>query len=64
MYWVKKVKYLCDYMLELEFNDGKVKVVDLSKIVGGNGIFAQLKNKDYFKEVSIDSCGNSICWNN
>lgn len=64
MHWVLKVKYLDDYKLELEFNDGMVKTVDLSKIVGGNGIFEQLKNKEYFKQVSIDSCGNSICWSN
>jgi hypothetical protein len=64
MQWVIKVKYLYDYKLELEFNDGKVKTIDFSKFVGGSGIFKPLKNLDYFKTVSIDSCGNSICWEN
>ncbi|MBM2813527.1 MAG: molybdopterin-guanine dinucleotide biosynthesis protein [Ignavibacteria bacterium] len=64
MQWVLKVKYLHDYKLELEFNDGLVKSIDLSDVVGGTGIFAPLKNIDYFKKVSIDSCGNSICWEN
>ena len=64
MHWVIKVKYLYDYKLELEFNDGKVKTINFAGIVGGTGIFEPLKNIDYVKTVSIDSCGNSICWEN
>ncbi len=64
MHWILKVRYINDYKLEIEFNDGKVKIVDFSEIVGGTGIFEPFKNIEYFKNVTIDSCGNSICWEN
>jgi len=64
MHWVKRVKYLYEFIIELEFNDGQVRYIDLSGIVGGTGIFQPLKNIDYFKTVSIDAVGNSICWDN
>jgi len=64
MHWVINVKYLKDYLLELTFNDNKIKVIDLNKYIGGDGVFKPLKNKEYFKNVKIDSAGNSICWDN
>ena len=64
MHWVKRVKYLYDFVLEIEFNDGQIRYIDLAGIVGGPGIFRPLKNIDYLKTVTIDSVGNSICWDN
>lgn len=64
MNWITRVKYIKDYQLELEFNDGLVRIADLSPYIGGNGVFAPLQNIDYFKTVSLDSCGNTICWDN
>ena len=64
MHWVKKVKYFYDFVLEIKFNDGKIKYIDLAGIVGCNGIFQPLQNIDYFKTVSIDAVGNTICWDN
>ncbi len=64
MHWVINVKYLKDYKLELTFNDNTVKVVDLKKYIGGDGVFKPLIDKEYFKNVKIDSAGNSIYWDN
>lgn len=64
---IKKVEYIDGYKLKLLFNNKKTKIVNLEKIVkNGKGVFLPLKNKDYFKQVSLDDpispC--SICWPN
>ena len=58
------VKYLRDYMLELNFKHGDIRTVDLKDRVGGNGVFKPLLNVDYFKLVKLNDAGNSIGWPN
>jgi len=58
---VKKAKYLKDYKILLEFNDGVSMTVDLEKELNGK-IFEPLKDKDYFKTFSIKF--NTIEWSN
>jgi hypothetical protein len=64
MHWLTNVKYIENYFLELEFNDGTIKKINFDKFIGGNGVFQPLKNIDYFKTVKIDDAGNTICWDN
>ena len=64
MHWISNAKYLEEYKLELTFNDNIVKIVDLNKFVGGDGVFKLLQNLDYFKNFRIDNAGNTICWEN
>ncbi len=58
---VKKAKYLKDYKILLEFNDGITMTVDLENELNGK-IFEHLKDKDYFKTFSIKF--NTIEWSN
>ena len=64
MHWIVNVKYLNDYKLKLIYNDKEVKIVDLKDYIGGEGVFKPLADKEYFKNVKLDSAGNSICWDN
>jgi len=45
--------YLEDYKIELKFNDGLEKRIDLEKELYGE-IFEPLKNMDYFKNFSLN----------
>ena len=60
---VKKVKYLNDYKLEIEFNSGETKVVDLSNHLDGE-IFEPLKKVEYFKTVKVNPEFETIYWEN
>ena len=62
--WVTKVKYVRDYLLQITFNNGETKIVDMEPYVGGDGVFKPLQDIEYFKTVKLDSAGNTICWEN
>ena len=62
---VSKVKYLHDYSLQVVFNDGKTKTVNLGDLVKKGGYyFGPLEDVDLFKNVSMDDMNYSICWPN
>ena len=61
---VKQVRYLHDYTVELVFKSGEVRYADLATYVGGEGIFDALTDVSYFKKVTMNEVGNSICWPN
>jgi hypothetical protein len=49
---VKQVRHICDYLLELSFTDGTTRVVDFrQRIVGRGGVFRQLEDIQFFKQV-------------
>ena len=60
---VTDVTYLGDYRLRLEFNDGKVKDVDLKDELYGE-IFTPLQDIAIFQQVAINSDTNTIEWPN
>ena len=63
LHTVKKVEYLDGYKLKLHFNDRKVKIVDLEKMVKkAKNMFLPLRDIEYFKSVKCD--GTTICWPN
>lgn len=57
-----ETKLLGDYLLLLKFDDGVSKVIDFKSLIG-EGISAQLLDKEYFKQVAIDN-GGGIEWLN
>lgn len=62
---VVEVKYLEAHLLELIFEDGLKAVVDMDRIIGRyDGVFSQLQNPDYFRQVSIDRETGTIVWPN
>ena len=58
---VSKAKYINNYKIALEFNNGESKVVDLKNELNGE-VFAPLQNLDYFKNFQIKY--NTIEWQN
>lgn len=61
MHFVKRSFYLKDYQVLLEFDDNKIKVVDLKNDLWGP-MFEPLKNIEFFKQVQSD--GTTIYWPN
>ena len=60
---VKNAKYLKDYKIEVEFNDGKKGIVDLSDDLYGE-VFEPLKDKSFFSKMRIDEDLETITWEN
>ena len=62
---IKRVDYVEGFKLKLYFSNGTIKVVDLEDWVKeGKGYFAPLRKMNYFKKVTIDESGYTICWPN
>lgn len=57
------VQYLGDYRLEIAFSDGTIKEVDLSAELHGE-VFAPLLDKEFFKQVFLNTETNTIEWPN
>ena len=57
-----EVKSLEDFLLVLKFSDGETKEINFKPLIG-EGISAQLLDKEYFKKVAIDN-GGGIEWPN
>ena len=61
--YITEAKYLHDYKIELEFNDGKKGVVDLENELYGT-VFKPLKDKKVFSSVKLDKDLDTIAWEN
>jgi hypothetical protein len=59
---VVSVKPLENYMLEIEFEDGLRKVIDIRPFIG-KGISAPLQDEAYFRKVTLED-GGGIAWPN
>jgi len=58
---VTNVKPVSNYCLELSFSNNEVRLFDVKPYIG-KGIFTELKNEDYFKQVTLQL--GSIAWKN
>jgi hypothetical protein len=63
MHFVRAVKYLCDYKLRLEFEDGSVRQVDLAKHLDGE-VFEPLRDPNRFRMVRLHNELDTIVWEN
>jgi len=59
---VISVKPLENYSLEIEFEDGLRKVIDIHPFIG-EGISAALRDEAYFRQVKLED-GGGIAWDN
>jgi hypothetical protein len=59
-----EAKYIGDYRLELTFENGKTGIVDFQKYLEKGGIFASLKDLNFFKRFAINRELGIITWNN
>jgi hypothetical protein len=62
---VKQVRHVRDYCLELSFTDGTTRELDFrERIVGRGGVFRELEDVGFFKQVRVDSEAGTIVWPN
>ena len=55
-------RHVQDYMIEVKFNDGTVRIIDFRPYINRGGIFSELKDQEYFRRFFIDL--NTACWPN
>ena len=60
---IVNAKYIDNYSIWFEFNDGKKGIADLEDTLWGK-IFEPLKNKEKFKDFKISDTMGTICWKN
>jgi hypothetical protein len=60
---VLDVQYLSEHCLEVTFNDGSIKQVDLSGELHGE-IFLPLRDMEFFKQGVVNPETNTIEWPN
>lgn len=59
--WISEAKHIKDYLLELTFNNGVSRIIDLfSYIEARPAIFSPLLNLDVFKNFKLNDW--TICW--
>jgi hypothetical protein len=58
---VVRAEYVKDYVLDITFNDGTEKLIDISQWFRGP-IFEPLRNKAYFRKFFIE--GATVGWPN
>ena len=58
---ISKAKYIEDYKIEIQFNNGEIYLVDLANELNGT-VFNPLKDKSFFRDFSIPY--NTIEWKN
>ena len=63
MHFVREVKYVSGYKLQLKFEDGSVRQVDLANHLDGD-VFAPLRNEERFQTVQLNDELDTIVWDN
>ena len=58
------VHVLDGYRLRLRFEDGVDGVVDIARLITFSGVFAPLREHDYFAQVRVNPDIGTICWPN
>jgi hypothetical protein len=61
---VTQVRPLEGYRLHIHFEDGVEGAVNLAEMIQFTGVFAPLKERDYFVQVSVNPDVGTICWPN
>ena len=61
---VTGVRVLARYLLELTFDTGEVKVIDLEPHLWGEGLTPMVEDYDVFCQVRVDPDAGTIVWPN
>lgn len=61
---VTAVRVLSRYIIEVEFEDGAVKVMDLEPVLWGDAFEALRGDYDHFCAVRVDPDAGTIVWPN
>jgi hypothetical protein len=63
MIWINNAQYIDNFTLNITFNTGEEKMVNLENHLDGK-IFEPLKKIEYFKKFQIDPELETITWEN
>ncbi|MBM3860374.1 MAG: DUF2442 domain-containing protein [Verrucomicrobia bacterium] len=63
MHWITAVEYISGYRLRLTFEDGSVRVADLSAQLDGE-MFEPLKNLRKFRTARLNPDLDTVVWDN
>jgi hypothetical protein len=61
---IVEVQVLEGYRLYLRFDNGTSGQVDIAELVSFEGVFAPLKDREYFARVLVNFETGTICWEN
>ena len=61
---IVQVQLLDGYRLSLRFEDGVEGSVDVAELIRFTGIFAPLRDREYFSQVRVNPDLGTICWPN
>lgn len=62
---VTLVRNVRGFVLDVGFSDGSSGEIDFEPwLVGREGLFAALRDPDFFKQVRIDTEAGTLCWPN
>ncbi len=61
---ITEVQPLENYHLRLRYEDGVEGVVDIAGLIRFTGVFAPLKDLEYFAQVRVNPELGTICWPN
>jgi len=61
---IVRVQPLDSYRLFLRFEDGVEGSVDVAELIRFIGVFAPLRDRDYFLQVRVNPDLGTICWPN
>jgi hypothetical protein len=60
---INKLEYKTDYIYKVQFSDNKEGEINLQPFLWGEA-FEELKDKNLFKQASIDDTSGTISWPN
>ena len=58
------VEVMDGYRLHLRFDDGLDGIINVAVLVDFTGVFAPLRDDDYFRKVRVNPELGTICWPN
>jgi len=64
MIFIKQAKYINCHIIECLFSDNQKYFIDLKDYQNRNGLFAELRDIEYFKKFRLDEELGTIVWEN
>lgn len=59
---VKSATCRGDYLIEIEFDDGRRGVVDFSRYLNRGGVFERFKDPAYFRRFTVNEDSGTLSW--
>ena len=59
---IASAEALPEHVVRLEYSSGESVQVDFTSLIKQGGVFAVLKDEDFFRQVTVDEDGRYIEW--